>query len=71
MVDKTMTIALLISFFIPGLGIAYIGDVKKALTILGVWVVCNILSFFSFYMSVVVFLIWAYGMYATYREASL
>ncbi len=71
MVDKTMTIALLISFFIPGLGIAYVGDVKKALMILGVWVVCKILSFYSFFMSIVVFIIWAYGLYATYREASL
>ena len=71
MVDKNMTIALLISFFIPGLGIAYAGDVKKALIILGAWVVCKILSFFSFYMSIVVFLIWTYGMYATYQEASL
>ena len=69
--NKDTAIALLISFFIPGIGIAYLGDAKEALMILAAWVICKIFSFFSFYMGVVVFLIWAYGMYATYKKASL
>ena len=70
MVDKRTAVALVISFIFTGLGIAYLGDVKKgvilfagavALNVLGMWVS----SIFS-YLAII---LWAYGLYATYMES--
>ena len=69
--DKDTAIALAISFFLSGLGIAYLGNAKKGAMIFGSVVVCHILSIFFFTFSVIEFIIWAYGMYATYQEANL
>lgn len=67
MVDRDEAIALAISFFLPGLGIAYAEDVKKGVTIFVSAIICNLLSiFFGLIFSIIAFLIWAYGMYATY-----
>ena len=67
MTDKSKEIALLISFFLAGLGIAYVGDIKKGAAIFASAVICNLLSiYFGLIFSIIVFLIWAYGMYATY-----
>lgn len=67
MTDKSKEIALLISFFLAGLGIAYVGDIKKGAVIFASAVICNLLSiYFGLIFSIIVFLIWAYGMYATY-----
>lgn len=70
MVDKRTAVALVISFIFTGLGIAYLGDVKKgvilfagavALNVLGMWVS----SIFS-YLAII---LWVYGLYATYMES--
>ena len=67
MVDMEGAIPMAISFFLPGLGIAYLGDYKKGLTIFAAVVVCHIISIFSFTFSVIEFIIWLYGLYATYQ----
>ena len=67
MTDKSKGIALLISFFLPGLGIAYVGDIKKGFTIFISSIICNLLSiYFGLILSIIVFLIWVYGLYSTY-----
>ena len=67
MTDRTKEISLVISFFLTGLGIAYAGDVKKGVTIFASAVICNLLSiYFGLMFSIIAFLLWAYGMYATY-----
>ncbi len=70
MIDREGAIALAISFFLPGLGLAYRGDYKKGIGIFAAVVICHIISIFSFTFSVIEFLVWAYGMYATYAEVN-
>ncbi|WP_407432155.1 hypothetical protein [Methanobrevibacter sp.] len=67
MIDRDGAIALAISFFLPGLGIAYIGDYKKALIIFAVALATHFISIYSFAFSIINFIVWAYGMYATYQ----
>lgn len=68
MAEKSMAIALIISFFLSGLGIAYVGDVKKGVIIFAAAVICNIITRFFIYFAIVAFIVWAYGLYATYQE---
>lgn len=70
MIDKNGAIALIISFFLSGLGIAYLGDYKKGVMIFAAWGVCHIISIYSFAFSVIEFIIWIYGLYATYQEVN-
>ena len=69
----TKHIAYVISFLLPGLGIAYLGNINKGLTIFAIAVIVRILKIWVLGMSgsVIFFLIWAYGLYATYQEAQL
>ena len=70
--EKSMAVAMIISFIFAGLGIAYAGDVKKGLIIFGASVVCNLASLYvGIIASIVSLIIWAYGMYATYQEVKL
>ncbi|WP_407381565.1 hypothetical protein [Methanobrevibacter sp.] len=73
MAQKNMSIALLISFFLAGLGIAYVGDVKKGVSIFAAAVILNIISIyaFGFILGVVIFILWIYGLYETYREVKI
>lgn len=69
MAEKSMILALIISFFLTGLGIAYAGDVKKGVIFFAVGVVLNILYLYvSTIFGIVVFIFWAYALYATYQE---
>ena len=71
MAEKSMAIAMILSFIIAGLGIIYVGDdVRKGLIILGAVIVCNIISTFVFFFIVVPIIIWAYGLYLTYQEVN-
>ena len=69
----TRNIALIISFLLPGLGIAYLGNTKRGVTIFAIAVIFRILKIFvlGLYGSIIFFLIWAYGLYATYEETQL
>lgn len=69
----TKNIAYIISFLLPGLGIAYLGNIKKGLTIFAIAVILRILKIWVLGMagSVISFAVWAYGLYATYEEAQL
>lgn len=71
MADKSKIVALVISFIFTGLGIAYLGDVKKGVTFFAIAVVLNVLglwvaSIFSF-ISIIV---WAFALYQTWQEAN-
>ena len=73
MAEKNMALALLISFFLTGLCIAYAGDVRKGISIFGLYLILNIISIYAFGMilGVIIFILWIYGMYATYREVNI
>jgi TM2 domain-containing membrane protein YozV len=61
-------LALILSFFIPGLGQLYTGQFLKAIL---VWIVAGILAFFWFTIIAIPFLIivWLYSMYDAYTAA--
>ena len=72
MAEKSMAIALIISLILTGLGIAYAGNTKKGVIIFAIAVVFNILSMWvSMLFSVLAFVVWIYGLYATYQEVQL
>ncbi len=73
MAEKNMAIALLISFFLTGLGIAYAGDVKKGVGIFALAVILNIISMYvlGLILGIVIFILWAYGMYETFQEVKI
>lgn len=71
MEEKNMALALLISFFLTGLGLVYVGDAKKGVGLFVTAIICNFISIYSFFFSILVFVVWAYGMYATYQEVNL
>lgn len=63
--------ALILSFLFPGIGILYLGNLPKGLTIFFVTVILvplRIYSSFGLMFSVLSFLIWLYGLYATNME---
>ena len=69
MAEKSMAIALIISFFLTGLGIAYAGDVKKGLIFFVIGVILNILGMWVHIAFAIISLIfWIYALYATYQE---
>ncbi|MBQ6100438.1 MAG: hypothetical protein IJL02_11335 [Methanobrevibacter sp.] len=67
-----MKVALLISVIFSGLGLAYLGDVKKGLTYFGITIVLNVLGMWvSSIFSFISILVWLYALYLTYIEAQL
>lgn len=69
MAEKNMIIAMIISFIFTGLGIAYAGDVKKGVIFFAIGVVLNILGLYvNKIFSYISLLVWAYALYATYKE---
>lgn len=66
--------AYVLSFLFAGTGVAYLGNEPKGLTIFIVSIILiplRIFSSFGLMFSVFSFLLWAYGMFATYQEANL
>lgn len=57
-------LAAILSFFIPGLGQAYAGDIKKGAIFFVIAVVIFIISFFTGFLLAPISLI--YGIYAAY-----
>ena len=69
METKTI-IALVISFFLTGLGIAYLGDIKKGLGLFAIGIICGILNYFvSSIFGYVGLIVWIAALYLTYKEA--
>lgn len=69
MAQKNMAIAIIISFLLTGLGIAYAGDVKKGLIFFAIAIVLNILGMWvSFIFSILSIILWVYALYQTYLE---
>ena len=66
--EKNPILALILSFFIPGLGQFYLGLNKKGIIFLIAWIVSDILLLF--YIGILLYLIiWGYGLYDAYTSA--
>ena len=68
---KDMFLALLISFILIGLGIAYAGNRKKGIVLFVVGFVFSILGIGISICSVIGILIWVYGLYETYNQVKI
>lgn len=70
MVKKDTAISMTISFIFTGLGIAYLGDIKKGITYFAIAVILNILGLWvSGIFSKISILVWIYALYQTYKMA--
>lgn len=71
MAEKNMMVALVISFILTGLGIAYAGNVQKGVILFAAAVVLNVLGLWvSMIFSLLSIAVWIYGLYATYQEVN-
>jgi len=69
--EKSAGIAVLLSFFITGLGQLYNHEISKGIIFLIVGILLNILSFLTgFILCVVLVPFWIYGMYDAYSRAN-
>ena len=68
--DTKAIIALVISFIFTGLGIAYLGDIKKGVGIFAIAIILGILNLYVssifYYIAIIV---WIVALYLTYKEA--
>lgn len=70
MAEKNKIIALVISFIFTGLGIAYLGDVKKGVMLFASKVILNCLGLWiSRIFSYIGILVWIVALYLTWKEA--
>lgn len=69
--NKDMKIALIISFFLIGLGVAYAGNKKKGILLFVVGLVLGILGIGIPICAVISLLIWVYGLVCTYEEVKI
>ena len=69
MAEKNMIIALVISFIFTGLGIAYLGDVKKGVILFAIGVTLNCLGLWvAGIFSYIGILVWIVALYLTWKE---
>jgi len=69
METKTI-IALVISFIFTGLGIAYLGDIKKGVCLFVIGVVCSLLGMYVMgIFTYIAIIVWIAALYLTYKEA--
>ena len=66
--EKNMIPALIISFILPGLGIAYAGNLKKGIGIFVISLILGILGFGLSFLKVIVIILWIFALYLTYVE---
>ena len=69
--NKNMIVALVISFFLVGLGIFYAGNKKKGIILFIVGLIFYILGGGIAIFAVIGLLIWAYALYETYNEVKI
>ena len=64
-----MIVALVLSFIWSGLGLIYAGEMTMGVLLAVLAVIFELLSRFILNTAeIIVFIIWAYSMYATYRQ---
>ncbi|WP_407374880.1 hypothetical protein [Methanobrevibacter sp.] len=69
MANKNMIVALILSFIWSGLGLIYAEDMQKGIILAVIAVIGYILMFFvSQIFGMVVFIVWIYSLYATYKQ---
>ena len=69
MSQKNMIIALVLSLIWSGLGLIYAGDIQKGIILAVAALIFDVLLWFvSTIFGLVVFIIWIYSLYATYKE---
>lgn len=59
-----MVLVLIISFLLPGLGVAFAGNLKKGIIILIIWIITTLI------FAPIGTIVWVYGLYATYIEVA-
>lgn len=69
--EKNMILALIISFILTGLGIAYAGNMKKGIILFIVGVIFTVLGTGISICALIGLLIWAYALYETYNEVKI
>lgn len=69
--DKNMILAVIISFFLAGLGIAYAGNTKKGVLIFTIFALLVISGIISPLFRIIAILLWAYTLYLTYIEVEI
>ena len=63
-------IAMIISIIFTGLGIAYLGDIKKGVCFFAAGAICSLLGlYFNSIFYYLALIIWAVALYFTYQEA--
>jgi len=68
--NKNPTIALILSFFICGVGQMYNGQVPKGLMLLVGFIISYVLSMLFFPIYILLLIIWIYGVYDAYTTAN-
>lgn len=69
MADKNLAISLILSFIWSGLGLIYAGDMRKGIILAVLAVVFYLLMIFvNPIFGMLVFIVWIYSLYATYKE---
>ena len=69
--NKNMKIALIISFLLTGLGIAYAGNTKKGVILFVAGLFFSLIGTGVAIFAVIGLIIWIYGLYATYNEVRM
>ena len=68
---KNIYVALILTFFITGLGSVYAGKTRKGLALLIIRIVLSVLGLFISIFSVFATLIWAYAFYEAYKDVKI
>lgn len=68
---KNIYLALILTFFITGLGSVYAGDTKKGIALLIIRVVLAVLGVFVSFFFVMSVLVWAYAFYEAYKDVQI
>ena len=66
--EKSMILAMILSFILAGIRVAYAGNVKKGILLFAVCLICNVLGFGLSYLRIIAIFIWVFAMYVTYIE---
>ena len=68
---KNIYIALILTFFITGLGSAYAGDVKKGLVLFIARILFALIGLFVNFFLILSILVWAYAFYEAYKDVQI
>ena len=66
-----MIIAMVLSVIFAGLGLVYLGDIKKGAICIALAIIFNILYYMVYPLfGIGAFIVWIYALYETYRQAT-